>query len=429
MQARNAKPEDKPYKMPVGKGLYLLVAPSGTKTWIYRYELPPGKERTATLGIYGQEDGQLTFEEAQKKRFWARDLVKQGINVTEYQKRQKQEELAAEQAKQEAQAILANTFAVVARDWHERQNSKLTAKTQRLKWGMMKNHILPRLGDRPIAYLKRKELVEAVLAIESEISSCTAGNAACYISSVFTYAQNMGHIEADPATNLKSVLKKHTTKHMKMLHREEMPKLLQLLKLNPEANPWLRRKGNPSEMTKAAMLFTILTSARTNEVRLAEWKEIDFEKSLWRRPGEHMKMRKVHTVALSRQAVDVLKIVAQWSKGYDRIFTTSKGLPIGSSTLTHLLKDSFKMEATVHGFRAFFLSEAKRFGVFYERAIGAALSHHKETGFQSDSSYDRNDYLELRIPIMQWYGDWLEAMQKSGKLEPSEDYLPPRVAS
>lgn len=41
-QCRNAKPEAKPYKWPVGKGLYLEVKPNGVKAWRYRFELREG---------------------------------------------------------------------------------------------------------------------------------------------------------------------------------------------------------------------------------------------------------------------------------------------------------------------------------------------------------------------------------------------------
>ena len=37
IEVRNAKPKDKPYKLTDGKGLHLHIAPSGKKTWRYRF--------------------------------------------------------------------------------------------------------------------------------------------------------------------------------------------------------------------------------------------------------------------------------------------------------------------------------------------------------------------------------------------------------
>ncbi len=42
-QCRTAKPNEKPYKLRDGKGLYLEIKPSGVKTWRYRFELLDGE--------------------------------------------------------------------------------------------------------------------------------------------------------------------------------------------------------------------------------------------------------------------------------------------------------------------------------------------------------------------------------------------------
>jgi hypothetical protein len=44
--ARTAKPGAKPYKLTDEKGLYLLVKPSGSKLWLYKYTM--GGKRTLT---------------------------------------------------------------------------------------------------------------------------------------------------------------------------------------------------------------------------------------------------------------------------------------------------------------------------------------------------------------------------------------------
>lgn len=51
------------------------------------------------------------------------------------------------------------------------------------------------------------------------------------------------------------------------------------------------------------MEFLILTCSRTNEVRFAEWHEIDLREKLWSIPADKMKMKKPHTVPLSDAAV------------------------------------------------------------------------------------------------------------------------------
>ena len=231
----------------------------------------------------------------------------------------------------------------------------------------------------------------------------------------------LGLIDGNPATRLKSVLKAHTTEHRKMLPPEQMPTLLRLLTLEPEVKE-TRPTGQCHEVTRAAMLFTILTAARQNEVCLATWDEMDFENALWRIPAEHMKMKRPHTVPLTRTALEILDFIRyrHGSKGF--VFSISRdGGPLSENTMQFALKKTFKMDGDMHGFLAFFLTTAKSLGVFYERAVGAALAHQDQGGYQSDAAYDRGDYLELRRPIMQWYCDWLDAMRKSGRFEPPED--------
>ena len=46
---KNAKPKDKAYKMTDGRGMFLLVAPTGGKSWRYKYRFG-GKEKT--LSVY-----------------------------------------------------------------------------------------------------------------------------------------------------------------------------------------------------------------------------------------------------------------------------------------------------------------------------------------------------------------------------------------
>ena len=52
-QCRNAKPKDKPYKLPDGKGLYLEVKPNGVKAWRYRFKLVRDGERKESVFAIG----------------------------------------------------------------------------------------------------------------------------------------------------------------------------------------------------------------------------------------------------------------------------------------------------------------------------------------------------------------------------------------
>lgn len=424
LEVRNSPTRNQTYKRRIGNSLYLSVAPSGKKTWQFRFRLD-GKANIATLGTFPA----MGLAAARKAAEEARELVKQGINPNARKREQKRANLEAARAVEAEQTVLANTFASVAADRREQKTGRIEARTLASWWNQLANHAFPKIGGKPIAHITRPELVAAVRAIEEEVSSYTAGRVGQHICEVFSFAQDEGLIDANPATNLKRVLmNSHEVKHMEMLPPEQMPTLLQLLKLDPESAV-KRPRGRGHEITRAAMLFTILTASRQKEVRLATWDEIDLDKRLWHRPAEHMKMRRPHTVPLTGKAVEVLDFMRFRYGGNGLIFCISKqdNKPLSENTMQGALKKRFKMNGDMHGFRAFFLTTAKNLGVFYERAVGAALAHQEETGYQSDAAYDRGDYLELRKPIMQWYADWLEAMQKSGKFEQPADFLPPEL--
>ena len=50
---RNAKPGERPRRLFDGGGLYLEVAPSGSRWWRLKYRFE-GKEKRISLGVYAQ---------------------------------------------------------------------------------------------------------------------------------------------------------------------------------------------------------------------------------------------------------------------------------------------------------------------------------------------------------------------------------------
>jgi len=70
---KTALPKAKTYKLAAGGGLYLAIAPNGSKYWRlkYRYE---GKEKTLSLGVYPA----VSYPAALEAREKAKALLKQG---------------------------------------------------------------------------------------------------------------------------------------------------------------------------------------------------------------------------------------------------------------------------------------------------------------------------------------------------------------
>jgi integrase len=70
----------------------------------------------------------------------------------------------------------------------------------------------------------------------------------------------------------------------------------------------------------SALLFAILTAARTNEVVGARWSEVDLKNKTWTVPPERMKAGKEHKVPLSDAAVALLRGLYRDSDGDGFLF-------------------------------------------------------------------------------------------------------------
>ena len=96
----SGKVTDKPYKMGDSGGLFLLVTPSGSKWWRFRYRFG-GKENWLSLGVY--PDVQL--DEAREKRDALSTLLADGANPSTHVKMEK----AAKKA-EKARQLAATRF-------------------------------------------------------------------------------------------------------------------------------------------------------------------------------------------------------------------------------------------------------------------------------------------------------------------------------
>mgnify|MGYP003599787576 CR=1 FL=1 len=113
---------------------------------------------------------------------------------------------------------------------------------------------------------------------------------------VFRYAIVTGRAESNPASELASALTPPKSVHYPHLSADELPAFLEAL---------AAYSGSP--ITRLATEILMLTGVRTIELRMAEWKEFDFDKRVWEVPVERVKMRRPHLVPLSDQVVAALR--------------------------------------------------------------------------------------------------------------------------
>ncbi len=176
-------------------------------------------------------------------------------------------------------------------------------------------------------------------------------------------------------------------------------------RLVPDIMGKLRDK--PDVMSALALRFSILTAARSTEVRDSTWDEVDFEAATWTLASERTKNEEMHVVPLCEEALGILTdLKAKADLDQPRIFPGAKGGLLSDVAINKVLHAAMP-GITAHGiarssFRTW-VSEATSFpGVVAE----AALNHKQKNAVEA--VYNRTTYFDKRIDLMKSWGEFLK---------------------
>jgi integrase len=381
-KVRNAKPRIKPYKIADGEGLFLLIMPNDSKYWRLKYFFA-GKEKTLALGVYPE----VSLSDARERRTQARKLLAAGKDPGETKK----------EAKRLATQKTANTFEVVAREWFDkRKHEWVSAFADRLLVSL-ERHILPALGQRPIADITAPEVLSMLRLVEDRGTLETARRVMQMCGQIFMYAIATGRAERNPVPDLRGALKAPVVKHQAYLKANELPEYLQKLDAY-----------DGSLQTKLALRILLLTFVRTKELRAAQWTEIDWDKAEWRIPAERMKMRELHIVPLSRQAIATLRQLEKHNGNRQYIFPNQQNpakFMSENTMLFALYRMGYHSRATGHGFRSTASTILNEHG-FRADVIERQLAHGERNNVRA--AYNHAQYLPERREMMQWWADHLD---------------------
>ncbi len=156
-----------------------------------------------------------------------------------------------------------------------------------------------------------------------------------------------------------------------------------------------------------------LTFVRTSELIGARWSEIDFEEKRWNIPAERMKMRTPHIVPLSDHAIKVLGTLHTLTGSGALLFAGDRNSkkPMSNNTiLKGLERMGYKGRMTGHGFRGVASTILHEQGFEHEH-IELQLAHAPR-----NAAYNHALYLKPRATMMQKWADYLEKMQRGGKV-------------
>jgi integrase len=303
---RNLKPGPVRYEMPdpAARGLYCIVQPSGHKSFAVRFRYD-GKPKKLSLG-------NISLSAARKAAAHALHEVREGRDPCE----------AKSHAKQERRASQANTFAKVALQYLKLETGMKedgtfsgTMRTASRRLRDLKRLVFPALGDRPIAEIKRSEIVALLDQIQIGNGPVMADRVLAAIRAIMNWHTNRSDDFRSPIVRGMARTKSKERSRQRILSDEEIRKV------------W--KAANKAEGSFPALVkFLLLTGARRGEATGMTWTEL--KGGDWELPAARNKTGLNLVRPLSKAALDVIQSQRREDSRY--VFPATKGLPIVAFT-------------------------------------------------------------------------------------------------
>jgi integrase len=380
-----------------GGGLYLRVSSTGSKSWVFRFQLD-GKRRDMGLGPFPD----ISLAEARTKALAHRKQRHEGIDP-----------LAAKAARRQAERLTAakdRTFREVAEEFIGRNEAAWRNVKHRQQWrNTLATYVYPAMGELPVPEIDAGLVVQVLDPIwteKPETASRVRGRIEAVLDAAtvrgFRHGPNPAQWKGNLAHVLPARAKVRRVAHHAALPFDNMPGFLAALR---------GRKG----MAARALEFAALTAARTGEVLGARWGEIDLTAKVWTVPAVRMKAGRQHRVPLSDPALAVLEAVRPLALTTDGkpdpaapVFPGPRqALPMSNMTMLMLLRRMKRDDLTAHGFRSTFSDWAAERTAYPREVVEMALAH--MIGNKAEAAYRRGDLFEKRRKLMQAWASFCEA--------------------
>ncbi|MEM7776349.1 MAG: integrase arm-type DNA-binding domain-containing protein [Pseudomonadota bacterium] len=368
----------KPGRYTDGKGLMLLVKPSGARSWVLRYQLD-GRRRDMGLGPYPE----VTLAAAREKALRARRQLVDGIDP-----------LTVEPAR-------VMTFRAAADELIESKQPGWRNPKHAKQWpSTLNKHVYPMIGELSVDAITTEHVLSVLRPIWTKNTE-TASRVRQRIEAVIDYAASKGMRDGpNPARwrgHLQNILPKPSSvravRHHPAMDWRDLPEFMVEL-------------ADRDGVSARALSFLILTAARSGEVRGMRWGEIDRKAKVWTVPADRMKAGKEHRVPLSDEAIAVLGAADERDQ---LVFPTPSDAnrALSDMALTSVLRKMGQTEITVHGFRSTFRDWAGETTSFPREVIEAALAHRLKD--KAEAAYARGDLFNKRCELMEAWSRFAEA--------------------
>lgn len=400
-EVKAAKPGPKPYKLADGAGLFLLVKPDGAKYWrmSYRFE---GTERLLAFGIYPE----TTLLDARNARAAARAKIKAGVDPSQAKRDEKRNKVEAN----------AHTFEKIAREWHHTRLNAWSATTASETINRLEKDIFPEIGKLPISKITHPQMIAALRKVEERGAGEVARRLKSTCARIFSFANQHGIKNDNPAADLKDVLKPVKSGHFAAIQPDELPAFVETLRDN-NARLYIP--------TRFAIRLLLLIFVRSSELRTTPWSEINLETGEWIIPWQRMKRGKLtvnpdqtdHHVCLPRQGLEILRELHKYTGGTQYLFPNQRDhtKPMSGDAIRMALnRMGYEGRMTTHGFRALAMTTLKEKLGYRHETVDRQLAHAQKDKIAS--AYDRAQFLDERKKMMQHWADYLDGVKANNNV-------------
>jgi integrase len=383
---------EKRRELPDGKiaGLYLVLQPSGAKSWALRYRAA-GRPAKLTLGPYPALDLATARRRAQE----ALGEVASGKNPAADKKAAREAQKAASSTSDRVEAVV-NSF--LERYVKRNVGASWARETERL----LRVEVIPEIGGKRIGEVTRTDIHKLLDEMVDRGSPINANRLLAVLRRMFNWCVERGLVERSPCEKLKAPAAEQARD--RILSEDEIRAAWQAF----ESLGW--------PFGRIAQLL-LLTGARRDEIAAARWSEIDLEAKTWTIAKERSKNGIAHEIPLSDAAIRIIKELPRiGSKGDGFVFTTTMRAPVSgwSRAKSHVDKailevlqaDSESAEApahwTLHDLRRTAASQMAGIGIA-PHVVEAVLNHRSGTIKGVAAVYNRYNYApEKRQALDAW---------------------------
>lgn len=370
---KNTKVGSKPFKLYDRDGLFLLVNPSGSKLWRFKFRLNK-VEGVCSLGKYPN----VSLKDARLLAAEKRKMVEAGLHPNKVDKQTDE-----------------YTFGDALRDYFDSKKS-LSPRYMKMLKSKSDRLILPFIGDLAIGSVEPLHIKTILDNCAEKSGKSQAVGVLGVLNSVFSFAIQSLKATYNPASAFRGYVKPNPTSHANALKPEGLRVLFDRL-----------HSSDLHHSIKNLIKFLIYTGIRGHEGRLMEWSEVDLQMKVWNIPAEKLKKRRPHIVPLTRQCLDILNAQKPGSNQYV-FWLDNYPCPL-MGTVNNALATMRLRHITAHDFRATMATGLTEMGYGMD-LVKTQLAHSKASG--TDAAYFHAVHLDERRAMLQAWADYIDSLME-----------------